>query len=359
MQDLRGRWQGGVEASGGAGGPLCARFDVQGSGWQWGSLYSAQSVWAVGDFDSTAGVKLDKLQVDSEDTSLSVSGQLLGPKQDAKFDLLQFPAPMVQPLAASLMAVATGSPPPSAHARSTGAAGAPRRSAAGLLHSDAPPIISGKLYVQGKLGGSASQPQCNVLVRLLDGAALGVTKLGTAEASIVITESQRVEFHAQLSPTFAPGKLEIEGAVPLALTGLDSGGQNGNGGNGALARLGRAADTSLKLDATVKDSGMDLLFALVPQLRWQHGNADMKLMVRGTAAAPSVDGVAHLRHGTITCPFLPRPLTHINASVKITNNALIVESLDGRMGRNGHLKASRPPSPAHCLQYYYYEMSNH
>jgi hypothetical protein len=96
-----------------------------------------------------------------------------------------------------------------------------------------------------------------------------------------------------------------------------------------------------QVDVAVKDSGMMLLCATVPGLRWQQGLADITVNMRGTLDQPVADGVAHVHRAVLAAPWLPRPMTGFGATVRLTSNVLSVESLEGHTGRK---VSARPPS---------------
>jgi hypothetical protein len=72
-----------------------------------------------------------------------------------------------------------------------------------------------------------------------------------------------------------------------------------------------------------------------PGLRWQQGLADVTVNIRGTLDDPVADGVAHVHRAVLVSPWLPRPMTGFGATVRLNNNVLSVESLEGHTGRKG------------------------
>lgn len=63
--------------------------------------------------------------------------------------------------------------------------------------------------------------------------------------------------------------------------------------------------------------------------------ADITVNVRGTLDNPVADGVAHVHRAVLASPWLPRPMTGFGATVRLNNNVLSVESLEGHTGRKG------------------------
>ncbi len=138
-------------------------------------------------------------------------------------------------------------------------------------------------------------------------AAAGSTRLAQAQGSARLNDQLQLTFNVDLSPADGhrtSGHLRAEGRVPLASlqqpgdgggaaaaapaaaggsaagAGAAGWGLGGGGGTGAAASAGGAAgrrDGSQPLDVRVevRDGGMAILTSVTPDLRWQHGNADV------------------------------------------------------------------------------------
>lgn len=134
------------------------------------------------------------------------------------------------------------------------------------LYSNSP--ISGLLYLRGSIGGTPERPQGDVSLRLYDGA-LGSTRLASAQASMAVDERQVLTFGLDAAPAESrqAGQVQVSGVVPLAPP------QEG------------AQEGLLDVLVRVKDSGMMLVSALVPDVRWLQGQADVLLHVGGTLQA--------------------------------------------------------------------------
>ena len=291
LQDLKGGWHGMIQATGG-GDKLVGSspqptetvlFDIAGSEWQWGP-YKVTRVEAHGEVNSKEGLKLKNLDVSSDAASLSVSGAIGGPKQDATFAVRDFPAPLLGAFVGPML---------------------PDQAIA-----DFPPI-SGDLLVQGHLGGSVTAPEGEFLMRLRDGK-IGNVKLKSAELNAELNEARRAEFEGEAVPAVGSGLVRIAGAVPLP----------------------EASDQALAVDWRVREHGVTLLTAFVPELaEWQSGSADLSLHVRGTPTAPVYDGVMEIRKARILSPLLARPISSANATVRIQRNTLYVDDVEAKSGK--------------------------
>jgi hypothetical protein len=104
LQELRGGWEGSVTAVGGAGAQPRVEFDIKGAGWRWGS-YILDALALRGAAHGSEGLALDELRLASGGATLSASGQLLGPAQDAQIQVDKLPAALLAPLYRALPAL--------------------------------------------------------------------------------------------------------------------------------------------------------------------------------------------------------------------------------------------------------------
>lgn len=169
-------------------------------------------------------------------------------------------------------------------------------------------------------GGSASEPQGDVVVRLYDGA-VGPTRLASAQARASIDGDQRLEFNVELAPAGPrnSGHVNVRGTLPLhpapapaqvpqntppaspshcmSSSASDSTCRRAGKitaymqncvslkdrltfmGTQAVAGGGRkeAAAEAMDIRIEVKDNGMMLISTISPECRWQQGTADINL----------------------------------------------------------------------------------
>ncbi|KAL3692761.1 hypothetical protein R1sor_006412 [Riccia sorocarpa] len=359
LAELRGSWHGTLDASGGGDGDTYADFDLRGEEWEWGT-YKTKRVIAIGDYGNTDGLRLEKFFIQKDTATLHADGTLLGPKPNLHFAVLNFPVDLVPPL---LHAIQSSTPEPFM-APTTRPYNTP---------------IRGILYMEGDLRGTLAKPQCDVQIRLLDGAVGGIS-LGKAEMAASVTSANRLAFNAVLEPVAQTGHVRVRGSLPMGPGGLEeheveikerdkekrsrttrSWGRERNrdrkdgeedenetvekgGEEGWEVRLaeslkpldGEILETgAVQVDAAVKDGGMMLLTAISPGFHWLQGNADISLQVRGTVQQPIADGVASFYKVAISSPVLPKPLSNLGGTIRVKNNQLFVEGLEGRVGRRG------------------------
>ncbi|KAB2629418.1 hypothetical protein D8674_034213 [Pyrus ussuriensis x Pyrus communis] len=356
LTELRGRWHGSLDASGGGNGDTMAEFDFHGEDWEWGT-YKTQRVLAVGAYSNDDGLRLEKMFIQKDNATIHADGTLLGPKTNLHFAVLNFPVSLVPTVIQVIESSATDV-------------------VQSLRKFLAP--IRGILHMEGDLRGNLAKPECDVQVRLLDGAIGGID-LGRAEVVASLTSTSRFLFNAKFEPIIQIGHVHIQGSVPVTfvqnnmLEEEDLEKDRGRASwEGWVKERGRASvddatekklsrerneegwDTRLaeslkglnwnlldvgevRIDADVKDGGMMLLTALSPYAKWLQGNADVMLQVRGTVEQPVLDGYASFHRASISSPVLWKPLSNFGGTVHVKSNRLCITSLESRVSRRGKL----------------------
>lgn len=363
LSELKGRWQGALDASGGGNGDTVAEFDFHGEDWEWGT-YKTQRVVAVGAYSIDDGLRLEKIFIQKENATVHADGTLLGPKTNLHFAVLNFPVSLVPTVVQVIESSATDA----VHS---------------LRQLLAP--IKGILHMEGDLRGSLVKPECDVQVRLLDGAIGGID-LGRAEIVASLTSTSRFLFNAKFEPIVQNGHVHVQGSVPVTFVQnnmldeenleTDKSGatwipywvkERGRGSADEVneKKVSRDRNDSwdaqlaeslkglnwnildageVRVDADIKDGGMMLLTALSPYANWLHGNADIMLQVRGTVEQPVLDGSASFHRASMSSPVLRKPLTNIGGTIHVKSNRLCISSLESRVSRRGKLfvKGSLP-----------------
>ncbi|PSR91805.1 Spermidine/putrescine import ATP-binding protein like [Actinidia chinensis var. chinensis] len=357
LAELKGRWNGNLEASGGGNGDTVAEFDFHGEEWEWGT-YKTQRLLAVGAYSNDDGLRLEKMFIQKDNATIHADGTLLGPKTNLHFAVLNFPVSLVP----TLVQVIESSASDAVHS---------------LRQLLAP--IRGILHMEGDLRGNLAKPECDVQVRLLDGAIGGID-LGRAEIVASLTSTSRFLFNAKFEPIIQSGHVHVRGSIPVTLVQTNSleeekmerekneatwisgwskersrvsadettdkkapRERNEEGWDTQLAESLKGLNWSIldvgevRVDADIRDGGMMLLTALSPYANWLHGNADVKLQVRGTIEQPVLDGSASFHRATVSSPVLRKPLTNVGGTVHVNSNRLCIILLESRLSRRGKL----------------------
>ncbi|RDY09726.1 hypothetical protein CR513_05851, partial [Mucuna pruriens] len=356
LSELKGHWHGSLDASGGGNGDTLAEFDFHGEDWEWGD-YKTQRVLAVGAYSNDDGLHLERIFIQKDNATIHADGTLLGPKTNLHFAVLNFPVSLVPTVVQIIESTATD-----------------------VVHSLRQLLapIKGILHMEGDLRGSLAKPECDVQVRLLDGSVGGVV-LGRAEVVASLTSTSRFLFNAKFEPITENGHVLIQGSIPVAFVQnntlqedveLDksqatwvpdwvkeknrgtiddasdkkvSRDRNEESWNTQLAESLKGLNWQIldvgevRIDADIKDGGMTLVTALSPHANWLHGNADLKLEVRGTVDQPVLNGHASFHRASISSPVLRKPLTNFGGNVHVQSNRLCITSLESRVSRKGKL----------------------
>ncbi|XP_058785828.1 protein TIC236, chloroplastic-like [Vicia villosa] len=354
--DLKGRWHGSVGASGGGDGDTLAKFDIHGEDWELGD-YKTQCVVAVGAYSNDNGMDVKNFLIQNDNATIHADGNLLGPKTNLHFAVLNFPVSLVPTVAQLVESTATDS-----------------------VHSLEPLLatVKGVLHMEGDLRGSLAKPECDVQIRLLDGSVGGID-LERAEVVASLTSTSRFLFNAKFEPTIQNGHVLIQGSIPVTFVQnsmlqqdeeLDQNGATLFPDWARKKNRGTAADASnkntfrdrneevwnsqlaksleglysqildvgeVRVDADIKDGGMMLISALTPYADWLHGNADVMLEVRGTVDQPLLNGYAIFHRASISSPVFRNPLTNFGGTIQMKSNRLSITSLESRLGRKGKL----------------------
>ncbi|WJX16332.1 hypothetical protein P8452_06374 [Trifolium repens] len=338
LSEFKGHWHGSLDASGGGNGDTLAEFDFHGEDWEWGD-YKTQHIVAVGAYSNDDGMHLEKIFIQKDNATIHADGTLLGPKTNLHFAVLNFPVSLVPTVFQIFESTATD-----------------------VVHSLRQLLtpIRGILHMEGDLRGSLAKPECDVQVRLLDGAIGGID-LGRAELVASLTSSSRFLFNSKLEPITQSGHVLIQGSIPVAFVQNNtsqedvesdksrtnwvpdwvkeknrgvtddvgdkkvSRDKNEDGWNTQLAESLKGLNWQIldvgevRIDADIKDGGMTLVTALSPHANWLHGNADVMLEVRGTVDQPVLNGHASFHRASISSP------------------VLCITSLESRLSRKGKL----------------------
>jgi hypothetical protein len=351
LAELKGHWHGSLDASGGGNGDTLAEFDFHGDDWEWGT-YKTQRVLATGSYNNDDGLRLKEMLIQKGNATLHADGTLLGPKTNLHFAVLNFPVSLIPTLVEVVESSATD-----------------------IVHSLRKLLspIKGILHMEGDLRGSLEKPECDVQVRLLDGAVGGID-LGRAEVFASLTSNSRFLFNSNFEPFVQNGHVHIQGSVPVSFSQKNmSEGEVSETDRGGAVKIPSWAkekeddekrtsrdrseerwDSQLaeslkglywnildagevRLEADIKDGGMTLLTAISPYANWLQGNADIRLQVGGTVDHPVLDGSASFHRASISSPVLRKPLTNFGGTLHVKSNRLCITSLESRVSRKGKL----------------------
>ncbi|XP_054798744.1 protein TIC236, chloroplastic-like isoform X2 [Prosopis cineraria] len=355
LSELKGHWCASLDASGGGHGDTLAEFNFQGENWEWGD-YKSQRLWAAGAYSNDAGLHLEKIFIQKDNATIHADGTLLGPKTNLHFAVLNFPVSLVPTLIQVIESTTTDA----IHS---------------LQQLLAP--IRGILHMEGDLRGTLAKPECDLQVRLLDGAIGGVD-LRRAEVVASLTSASHFVFNAKFEPIIQDGHVHIQGSIPVSFVqsnisnedvGFDKNLVTGpvrwmeknkmmtedasdkkasrDRNEGWSTQLEESLKgihwkildvEEVKVDVDIIDGGMMLLTALTPYASWLDGNADIMLECRGTVDQPILNGYASFHRALISSPVLKKPLTNFGGTIHIKSNTLCITSMESRISKKGKLR---------------------
>jgi autotransporter translocation and assembly factor TamB len=167
-----------------------------------------------------------------------------------------------------------------------------------------------------------SLPPPPTQVRLADGA-LGSTRLARAQASLALSAAQQLSVDVELAPAEAAGHVRLSGALALTTAAQPQPpGPATPATPSAPSPPGPEPSEPLDMELAVRDSGMMLLAALLPDVKWLGGSANVAVRARGPLAAPVLEGSASVARGSLSTPFTKQPLTNISGMVKVGARAV-------------------------------------
>ncbi|KAG6403086.1 hypothetical protein SASPL_135303 [Salvia splendens] len=342
LAELKGRWRGSLDASGGGNGDTMADFDFHGEEWEWGT-YNTQRILAAGMYSNTDGLRLEKIFIQRDNATVHADGTLLGPKTDLHFAVLNFPVSLLPTFLQVIENSAT-------------------EAVQSLRQLLAP--IRGILHMEGDLKGNLAKPECDVQVRLLDGAVGGI-ELGRAEVVASLTPTTRFLFNAKFEPIVHNGHVHIQGSIPLSLVQSNmleeesaerdrneaswmrdwDKDRNKASGDEPNDRKGSRDKREVRIDADIKDGGMMLLTALSPYANWLHGNAEVMLQVDTAVhnlckrhCRTTVTGwLCLFSQGNCVFTCALETSHQFGGTVLVNSNRLRIRSLEGKVSRKGKL----------------------
>jgi len=350
LQELTGQWKGQIRAYGGDGGASATDFDLTGTDWRLGE-FAMDSAVARGRVHSIDGWEVDELSLGAGCSSFQLTGALLGPVQRAEFKVKEFPAAWAEAMIKAVSSLKSGTSLAAPSAPKDGGKDGAKSALLspsqlrGLFErlpfvpaaSATPDVPTGSfgglVFVDGRLGGSKEVPSGRIRASVMNGS-VGDTLLRTAELTADVDSDQRLNFKMRATPLDNPGHVKVDGSLPLRDPEPKQDGllQRFRAPVQRLAAGGRDP-AAIEVEAGVKDSGMALLTALVPQVTWEDGMAQISVAVRGTLKEPIVEGFAEIDEGVIKCPLIKGDLDRVQASISLRDSTVDIQSLTAQTGR--------------------------
>ncbi len=94
----------------------------------------------------------------------------------------------------------------------------------------------------------------------------------------------------------------------------------------------QAASDQIDLSLQAENGGLRLINLFTDQVRWEGGQSQLELTIRGTLREPSLQGNLSLSSGSLKLAALPEPITNLTGEVAFNLNQLEVRELQGQLG---------------------------
>ncbi|WP_457406420.1 translocation/assembly module TamB domain-containing protein [Thermostichus sp. OS-CIW-28] len=94
----------------------------------------------------------------------------------------------------------------------------------------------------------------------------------------------------------------------------------------------RAESDQIDLTLQAKHGGLRLINLFTDQVRWEGGQSQLELAIRGTLREPSLQGNLSVNSGILKLAALPEPITDLTGQIAFNLNQLQVQELRGQLG---------------------------
>lgn len=275
LSELEGTFSGKISLSASLQTGLTAKFELEGKNWEWDS-YTAERVIASGSFEN--GIfTLVPVKIESEDTLLTLNGQIGSKQQSGQLQIKNFPVEVLNNFVAL------------------------------------PVELAGELNATATLAGSLENPQAVGELQLADGTLNQKPISATASFSY---NDARLTFNSNVA-VLGLEPIQIIGSVPAALP---------------LTTV-MPDSNEIRLDVSLQNEELALLNLLNNSFAWEQGSGKVQLQVRGTTKQPTVTGIATVNNATITAQVLPEPLTDVTGKILFDVDRIQVEGVSGNFSR--------------------------
>lgn len=171
--------------------------------------------------------------------------------------------------------------------------------------------LDGNLNASVTVSGTRDNPSAVGRIQVADGFLNG-KEIESATGNFSYNNA-RLSFGSNIAlSTNEP--VVIEGSIPYQL----------------LPSSVRPDSNAISLNVNVKNEGLTVLNALVPQLAWRGGQGAVQLNVTGTLLRPEVVGSINVANATIESTALQQPITGLTGNILFNRDRITVESLQGQ-----------------------------
>ncbi|MGD1809730.1 translocation/assembly module TamB domain-containing protein [Dapis sp. BLCC M126] len=277
LADLDVTFSGEIMAQGSLQSGVDGKFDIKGSGWNWG-IYKIDNFLVQGKYENDI-LTVKPLEVKVGEALLAFNGDLSPENQSGKLQLKNVDLAEIQKFAQSYV-------PPNIN-------------------------ITGKLNLETELGGNFEDPRAIGEVKIVDGT-LNEQPIENAQTDFSYNVG-RLRFGGGLSIIGDP--ILYRGDVPIELP---------------FATVSAGSDR-INVSVNVKDDAFQIVNILTDQVTLDSGKGDVLLQLKGTLQEPRAEGYAKFVNVSITAAAFPDPLTDVEGTVLFNGDRIEVKEIQGNI----------------------------
>ncbi|MGD1714431.1 translocation/assembly module TamB domain-containing protein [Dapis sp. BLCC M172] len=277
LADLDVTFSGEVMAEGSLQSGIDGKFDIKGSGWNWG-IYKIDNFLVQGKYENDI-LTVKPLEVKAGEAFLAFNGDLSLENQTGKLQLKNVDLAEIQKFAQSYV-------PPNIN-------------------------ITGKLNLETELGGNYQDPRAIGDINIIDGT-LNEKPIENAKTDFSY-RAGRLRFGGGLSIIGDP--ILYRGDVPIELP---------------FATVSAGSDI-INVSVNVKDDAFQIVNILTDQVTVDSGKGDVLLKLKGTLQQPQAEGYAKFVDVSITAAAFPEALTDLGGTVLFNGDRVKVEQIKGNI----------------------------
>jgi len=295
---LRGEFQGSLSIAGNLAQPRVS-FQLEGRNWQ-AEEFAIESLTAAGSLEDGA-VVLEPLLLRSGERQALFSGRLGLEEQSGSLQIQRFPLALLDRFLPQELE------------------------------------LQGDLNLDVELAGNLRDPR-----------ATGSLTVVNAQINQVPLREVAGQFDYQQGQLRLNSTLLANGDEPIRIAGLvpytlpfadrDSGAEHLRDSGAEHLRdsgtesLVQAKEDQIDLSLQAEKGGLRLINLFTDQVRWEGGQSQLELTVRGTLREPSLQGNLSVNSGILKLAALPEPITDLTGQIAFNLNQLQVQELRGQLG---------------------------
>ena len=193
----------------------------------------------------------------------------------------------------------------------------------GLAGIDEP--VSGTASVTAHVGGTAQSPVADVSLSAKNGGVRGGTfdaLAGEIQVRGSVVRVNQLTVHKYIGGV--DYTVSVHGTLPLHALTADA---------DEMLSAAEQIDLTLSLD----HADLSLLPVFSREIEWALGRTEGEVTIRGSLAAPRINGSLRIRDGAVKLKAIETPITEIEVQVDALGDSIAIRECTGRMGTGSYL----------------------